>query len=205
MKRWKDYFYYLFIVLSCLFGSFFAGKVDFFRELITLCYVCVAIYALIETLIMNITYFKYKLQLIRILYLFLCVASSFYALHLTDEILVRSELKCSIKSINIKDIAIKPKASGYLVDIEFHIPYNKYVDVMQKVKLNQVNLSEIHPIGLKTRDIINRMRINGMDDLTCFSLYKDDKSKILHGVNSFYDKKTETAYYEHMNYKNKDN
>jgi hypothetical protein len=155
---------------------------------------------------MNIAYFKNKLQLIRLLFLILCIASSFYALHLTDEMLAMSELKCSAKSINIKDINIRPKASGYLVDIEFQISYDKYLTIVHEDRFDQVSLSEIRPIGLKARDMMNRMRINGGDDVVCFSSYNDGKSENLYSLkNSFYNKKTEIAYYEHMNYKNKDN
>ena len=201
MKEFKTIFYYFLIILSCFLVALALGQTEFLEVIITLCYVYIAVFALLTLLIKRFQLSLRKLLFVKLLFLIFCAASTFFALRVTDEMLFEHELKCPAESVKIKSISIERDWFGsgpYLRIILFEISYDDFLDITHQLDLKKVDISENFSQNI-TLSLMPDKLVSQTDESSAeihfFSNENSSNPKTI-----FYDTETHIAYYEHLNH-----
>ena len=200
MKTVISVLFYLLILFCCLAGAYIAKKSDFNYELIFIVYVAMTIYAITEIIVRRISFFKGKIVLLRVLFLMICIASSYALLVTTKEMILKKELGSYSDALNMADIHMKPEGIGYLVNIKFEISNDQFLNLVNTLGFKKTSLAEPRFRGTEMEDVQYNL-MNNEDTTLCFEKNETLNHSYFGTRYLIYDTKTMTAYYEYSNHK----
>ena len=158
------------------------------------------IYAMIEIIFKRIPIFKGKIIFLRVLFLVICIASSYVLLVTTEKMILNKELGGSSDALNVVNIQMKPKGIGYLVNIKFTVLEEQFLNLVKTLGFKKTDFTAIHFRDIGMQDVQYDL-MNNEDVPLCFEKNENHEHSYFGTRYLMYDVKTMTAYYEYMNYK----
>lgn len=192
--------YYILILFSCTAGAQLAGKIKFGKEIIFLAYVSIMVCGILEIVVARLPLFKYKIAILRTVYIAACATLSFFALRTTDEMIVQKELNISMDTIKDADVRIQ---SPYLVTITCEMSPDQFMGMVNALEFEKMDYWQFRPFNADGRQTWD------LTELSQTALYfhkenlsEHDKPYSLKDL--VYEAETMNAFYQHKNYRTVD-